>query len=187
VARCRALLDRGEQAARSQVRPARRPAKGAHPVIWSTAAASASSAPVSRDQTPGPSKREEERRNDGRFYQWPLAMVVYQQIENYVLQPTIIGKAARISGFTVLASVLAFEALFGLIGAIIGVPIAAGIQIVVEEPAPPGELASPPRTPPGSLSRRGVKATATGSDCSRSHRELHPVGSRSRDRMDRLR
>ena len=61
-------------------------------------------------------------------------MVVYQQIENYILQPTIIGKAASISGFTVLASVLAFGAvLFGLIGAIIGVPIAAGIQIVVEE------------------------------------------------------
>jgi predicted PurR-regulated permease PerM len=62
-----------------------------------------------------------------------IVIVVYQQIENYILQPTIIGKAARISGFTVLASVLAFGALFGLIGAIIGVPIAAGIQIVVEE------------------------------------------------------
>ena len=32
-----------------------------------------------------------------------------------------------------LVSVLAFGALFGLIGAIIAVPIAAGIQIVVEE------------------------------------------------------
>jgi predicted PurR-regulated permease PerM len=62
-----------------------------------------------------------------------IVMVVYQQIENYILQPTIIGKAARISGFTVLASVLAFGALFGIIGAIIGVPISAGIQIVVEE------------------------------------------------------
>ena len=62
-----------------------------------------------------------------------LVMVVYQQIENYILQPTIIGKAARVSGFTVLASVLAFGALFGLIGAIIAVPIAAGLQIVIEE------------------------------------------------------
>ena len=62
-----------------------------------------------------------------------IVIVVYQQIENYVLQPTIIGKAAQVSGFTVLASVLAFGALFGLIGAIIGVPIAAGLQIVVEE------------------------------------------------------
>jgi predicted PurR-regulated permease PerM len=62
-----------------------------------------------------------------------IVIVVYQQIENYILQPTIIGKAAQVSGFTVLASVLAFGALFGLIGAIIGVPIAAGIQIVVDE------------------------------------------------------
>jgi predicted PurR-regulated permease PerM len=62
-----------------------------------------------------------------------IVMVVYQQIENYILQPTIIGKAAQLSGFTVLTSVLAFGALFGLIGAIIGVPIAAGVQIVAEE------------------------------------------------------
>jgi predicted PurR-regulated permease PerM len=62
-----------------------------------------------------------------------IVIVVYQQIENYILQPTIIGKAAQVSAFTVLASVLAFGALFGLIGAIIGVPIAAGIQIVADE------------------------------------------------------
>ena len=62
-----------------------------------------------------------------------IVMVVYQQIENYILQPTIIGRAANVSGFTVLASVLAFGALFGLIGAVIGVPIAAGLQILVEE------------------------------------------------------
>jgi predicted PurR-regulated permease PerM len=62
-----------------------------------------------------------------------IVMVVYQQIENYVLQPTIIGKAAQVSGFTVLTSVLVFGALFGLIGAIIGVPIAAALQILVDE------------------------------------------------------
>ena len=67
------------------------------------------------------------------FVAFLIVIVVYQQVENYILQPTIIGRAARISGFTVLASVLAFGALFGLIGAIIGVPIAAGLQIVVEE------------------------------------------------------
>jgi predicted PurR-regulated permease PerM len=62
-----------------------------------------------------------------------IVIVVYQQLENYILQPTIIGKAAQISGFTVLASVLVFGALFGLIGAIIGVPIAAALQIVADE------------------------------------------------------
>jgi predicted PurR-regulated permease PerM len=62
-----------------------------------------------------------------------IVMVVYQLIENYILQPTIVGKAAEVSGFTVLASVLAFGALFGLIGAVIAVPLAAGLQIVTEE------------------------------------------------------
>jgi predicted PurR-regulated permease PerM len=62
-----------------------------------------------------------------------IVMVAYQQIENYVLQPTIIGKAARISGFAVLASVLVFGTLFGFIGAIIAVPITAAFQIIVEE------------------------------------------------------
>ena len=62
-----------------------------------------------------------------------IVIVVYQQIENYLLQPTIIGKAAQISGFAVLTSVLAFGALFGVIGAIIAVPIAAGLQILAEE------------------------------------------------------
>ena len=62
-----------------------------------------------------------------------IVMIVYQQFENYVLQPTIIGKAAKIPGFTVLASVLAFGALFGVIGAVIAVPIAAGLQIVTDE------------------------------------------------------
>jgi predicted PurR-regulated permease PerM len=62
-----------------------------------------------------------------------IVIVVYQQIENYVLQPTIIGKAANVSGFTVIVSVLVFGSLFGVIGAVIGVPIAAAIQIVLDE------------------------------------------------------
>jgi predicted PurR-regulated permease PerM len=62
-----------------------------------------------------------------------ILIVVYQQIENYVLQPTIIGRAAHVSGFTVIISVLVFGSLFGVIGAIIGVPIAAALQILAEE------------------------------------------------------
>jgi predicted PurR-regulated permease PerM len=69
----------------------------------------------------------------GALIAFAIVIVVYQQVENYILQPTIIGKAAQVSGFMVLASVLVFGVLFGFIGAIIGVPIAASIQIVVEE------------------------------------------------------
>ena len=79
-----------------------------------------------------------------------IVMVVYQLIENYVLQPTIVGRAAEVSGFTVLASVLAFGALFGLIGAVIAVPLAAGLQIVTEELTAPRRAriaAAEPRQP----------------------------------------
>jgi predicted PurR-regulated permease PerM len=62
-----------------------------------------------------------------------IVILVYQQIENYILQPTIIGKVTHVSGFTVITSVLVFGALFGIIGAIIGVPIAAAIEIVLDE------------------------------------------------------
>ena len=62
-----------------------------------------------------------------------VVIVVYQQVENYVLQPMIIGRAADVSGFTVIVSVLVFGSLFGVIGAIIGVPIAAAIKIVLYE------------------------------------------------------
>jgi predicted PurR-regulated permease PerM len=63
-----------------------------------------------------------------------LAIVlIYQQFENYVLQPTILGKAADVSGFFVIVSVMIFGALMGVVGAIIAVPIIASIQIVVRE------------------------------------------------------
>ena len=69
----------------------------------------------------------------GALIVFVIVIVVYQQVENYVLQPEIIGRAARVSGFTVIVSVLVFGSLFGVIGAIIGVPIAAALQIVAEE------------------------------------------------------
>ena len=62
-----------------------------------------------------------------------IIVLVYQQFENYVLQPTILGKAADVSGFFVIVSVMIFGALLGVIGAIIAVPIIASIQIVVVE------------------------------------------------------
>jgi len=69
----------------------------------------------------------------GALIAFVIVILVYQQVENYILQPTIIGKAADVSGFTVIVSVLVFGSLFGIIGAIIGVPIAAAIEIVLDE------------------------------------------------------
>ena len=57
----------------------------------------------------------------------------YQQVENYVLQPTIQGRAADISGFFVIASVIVGAALLGVVGALIAVPLVASTQIVIRE------------------------------------------------------
>src|SRR6187455_2788258 len=59
--------------------------------------------------------------------------IVYQQVENYVLQPTIQGRAADISGFFVIASVILGAALLGVVGALIAVPLTASAQIVIRE------------------------------------------------------
>ena len=69
----------------------------------------------------------------GALIVFVIVILVYQQVENYILQPTIIGRVTHVSGFTVIVSVLVFGSLFGIVGAIIGVPIAAAIEIVLDE------------------------------------------------------
>src|SRR6478752_6203020 len=62
-----------------------------------------------------------------------VIVLVYQQFENYVLQPAIQGKATNISGFLVIASVVVFGALLGVLGALVAVPVTASAQIIVRE------------------------------------------------------
>jgi predicted PurR-regulated permease PerM len=61
-----------------------------------------------------------------------LFATVYQQIENYVLTPRISTRTMDINSGVALASVFIGAALFGPIGAIIGIPLAA-IVIAVSE------------------------------------------------------
>ena len=63
-----------------------------------------------------------------------LAVVlVYQQVENNVLTPKIQGKAVNLSGFLIIVAVTLFGALLGVLGALTAVPLAAMIQIFVQE------------------------------------------------------
>ena len=62
-----------------------------------------------------------------------IVVLVYQQAENYVLQPTIQGRTTQISGFLVIASVLVFGAVLGIFGALVAVPVTAAAQIVIGE------------------------------------------------------
>ena len=64
---------------------------------------------------------------------WVIWAIVYQQIENNLVQPQIQKRAVQINPFLVIVSVLFGGTLLGIMGAIVAVPVAASIQIALRE------------------------------------------------------
>ena len=62
-----------------------------------------------------------------------VVLLVYQQVENSILTPKIQGKAVSLSPFFIIVAVSLFGALLGVLGALTAVPLAATIQILVQE------------------------------------------------------
>ena len=62
-----------------------------------------------------------------------VVLLVYQQLENNILTPKIQGKAVNLSAFFIIIAVTLFGALLGVLGALTAVPLAAMIQIFVQE------------------------------------------------------
>jgi predicted PurR-regulated permease PerM len=82
---------------------------------------------------------------------WVVWAIIYQQVENNVIQPQIQKRALDIHPFVVLVSVLFGSTLFGVPGALLAIPVAASAQIAVIEwwrfrRAEPGRL-DPPGAP----------------------------------------
>ena len=82
-----------------------------------------------------------------------IYFVLYQQLENQVIQPLVYGRTVRLSPLAVLVAVLAGAQLAGIIGALGAIPIAAAIQVVVLDlfaqrgsdiVAPPEHYEAPP-------------------------------------------
>lgn len=59
--------------------------------------------------------------------------IVYQQIENHLLQPVIYGRTVRLSPLVVLIAILLAGSIAGIIGALIAIPIAGSLQVVLAE------------------------------------------------------
>jgi predicted PurR-regulated permease PerM len=59
--------------------------------------------------------------------------IIYQQIENNFISPTIQSKTVELSALAVLASVTIGLYLFGIAGGIISIPIAGSIKVLIEE------------------------------------------------------
>jgi predicted PurR-regulated permease PerM len=92
---------------------------------------------------------------------WAVWAIVYQQFENHVIQPQIQKRTVHVHPFVTIVAVLFGSSLLGVLGALVAIPVAASIQILVREyvdlrtlsikpqapeppPAPP-----PPSPPPG--------------------------------------
>ncbi len=59
--------------------------------------------------------------------------IVYQQLENHILQPVIYGRTVQLSPLTVLVAVLIGAELVGILGALAAIPTAGIIQALFRE------------------------------------------------------
>ncbi len=57
--------------------------------------------------------------------------VVYQQLENHVLQPVVYGRTVQLSPLAVLIAVLIGAELAGVIGALAAIPVAGALQVIL--------------------------------------------------------
>jgi predicted PurR-regulated permease PerM len=90
-----------------------------------------------------------------------IFLIVYQQVENNVLQPFIFKRTVNVPPLAVIVAILAGSSVLGVVGALVAIPIAAALQIVIKEfydermmeldagdpPADPGPPAAPPPAP----------------------------------------
>ena len=74
--------------------------------------------------------------------------IVYQRVENYLILPRVMTKAIALSAPAVIITLLIGSSLAGLAGALIALPIAAALKVIVRElwprvaPTPPAGSAT---------------------------------------------
>jgi predicted PurR-regulated permease PerM len=70
---------------------------------------------------------------------WPAVIcvgiyyLVYMQIEAYVISPIIMRRAVRVPGVVVVVAALAGGTLLGILGALIAIPVAAAILLIIKQ------------------------------------------------------
>jgi predicted PurR-regulated permease PerM len=84
-----------------------------------------------------------------------LLITTYMQVESHILIPRIYGQALRLSPLAVLVALLIGGQLLGIVGALLALPIAAGLRVLVEQLRIdlPGEQ-------PGEVAQRTLDAEA---------------------------
>ncbi|MCP1430056.1 putative PurR-regulated permease PerM [Microbacterium foliorum] len=78
--------------------------------------------------------------------------LVYMQVEAYILSPRIMNKAVAVPGALVVIAAVAGGALGGILGALVAIPVAASVIIIVQKVVFPTQ--DQKVVPPGTLSER---------------------------------
>jgi predicted PurR-regulated permease PerM len=59
--------------------------------------------------------------------------VIYQQVENYLIYPNVMRRSVKVSDVAAVTAALLGVGLFGVLGALIAIPVVAAIQLIVRE------------------------------------------------------
>jgi predicted PurR-regulated permease PerM len=59
--------------------------------------------------------------------------VLYQQVENYVIYPRVMQKSVNVPGQVTVIAALVGAALLGVVGALLAIPTAAAILLLIRE------------------------------------------------------
>jgi predicted PurR-regulated permease PerM len=84
---------------------------------------------------------------------WAVYFIVYQQLENNILQPIIYRRTVSLHPLLVLIAVLIGGSQLGVLGALIAIPVAAGVQILVKDwwNSRRGRIVTPDAPPPSDV------------------------------------
>jgi predicted PurR-regulated permease PerM len=64
---------------------------------------------------------------------WVSFIIVWQRFEDYVIQPMVYGRALKVNPIVTIVAVLAGASLLGILGALLAIPTAAAIQIILRD------------------------------------------------------
>ena len=62
-----------------------------------------------------------------------IVFVVYQQLENHLLQPLVFARTVNLNPLTVLVAILVAVELAGILGALLAIPLASIIQVIARD------------------------------------------------------
>jgi predicted PurR-regulated permease PerM len=64
---------------------------------------------------------------------WIAFVVVYQRVENSLVQPVVYGRALKVNPIVTIVAVLVGASLLGILGALLAIPVAAALQILLRD------------------------------------------------------